>query len=141
MTDFARVKRNVAKTIRLGAPEAKIDTYVASEGVTPAQLRGQSAPKPKGPPPKPRSPMTACADTPTRRPARPAPLPTGVMPVQPELMAPLRALGGQTTALAPKPRAPRVQPAPVPMEPGVASKGRAFAIGSKDRVSCLALAN
>lgn len=122
MTDYARVKRNIAKMIAAGAPESEIDQYVASEGVTPAQLRGQSAPKPKAPaPPKARPPITAYADTPTQRPARPAPRPSGVMPVQPELMAPLRALGATTTAPAPKPRAPRVQPAPVPMEPGVAS--------------------
>lgn len=173
MTDYARVKRNVAKMIRLGAPESEIDTYVASEGVTPAQLRGHltgpkpagprktatyqikapngktyqidgpagasdedvraqvlrqypdaggTAPKPKAPaPPKARPPITAYADTPTQRRQRPAPRPAGVMPVQPELMAPLRALGAQTTAPAPKPRAPRVRPAPVSMEPGVAS--------------------
>lgn len=173
MTDYARIKRNIAKMIAAGAPESEIDQYVASEGVTPAQLRGQStgpkpagprktatyqikapngktyqidgpagasdedvraqvlrqypdaggtAPKPKAPAaPKPRPPITAYADTPTQRPARPAPRPTGVIPVQPELMSPLRALGAQTTAPAPKPRAPRVQPAPVPMEPGVAS--------------------
>ncbi len=122
MSDPARIKRNIAKMIAAGAPESEIDQYVASEGVTPAQLRGQSAPKPKAPTaPKARPPITAYADTPTQRPARPAPRPTGTMPVQPELMAPLRALGAQATAPAPKPRAPRVQPAPVPMEPGVAS--------------------
>lgn len=122
MTDYARVKRNIAKMIAAGAPESEIDQYVASEGVTPAQLRGQPAPKPKAPAaPKPRPPLSAYAETPVTRPARPAPRPSGVMPVQPELMAPLRALGAQTTAPAPKPRAPRVQPAPVPMEPGVAS--------------------
>ncbi|MDK2760477.1 MAG: hypothetical protein KYX64_03865 [Sphingopyxis sp.] len=174
MTDYARVKRNVAKMIRLGAPEAEIDTYVASEGVTPAQLRGHSTgPKPAGPretatyqikapngktyqidgpagasdedvraqvlrqypdaggtapkpkpvaTAKPRPPLSAYADTPAA-PRAPAPRPqsTGKLPVRPELLAPLRALGAQTKAPASKPRPPRIQPAPVAMDPGVAS--------------------
>lgn len=71
MTDYARVKRNVSKMIDLGAPEREIDQYIASEGVTPAQLRGQSAPKPKAPAaPKPRPPLSAYVDTPVSRPAR-----------------------------------------------------------------------
>lgn len=123
MSDQARIKRNIAKMIAAGAPESEIDQYVASEGVTAAQLRGQAAPKPKAPAPpprapKPRPPITAYADTPTQRPARPAPRPTGAMPVQTELLAPMRAMGATT---APQPRAPRVTPKPVEMQPGVAS--------------------
>lgn len=34
MTDLARIKRNVAKMAAMGAPEADIDGYIASEGVT-----------------------------------------------------------------------------------------------------------
>lgn len=46
--DTARVKRNIGKMIDQGAPEADIDAYVASEGVTAEALRGvaQSAPHP-----------------------------------------------------------------------------------------------
>lgn len=122
MTDHARIKRNIAKMIAAGAPESEIDQYVASEGVTAAQLRGQAAPKPKAPAaPKPRPPLSAYADTPVTRPARPAPRPSSVMPVQTELLAPMRALGAQTTAPPPKPRAPRVTPQPVETQPGVAS--------------------
>ncbi len=40
-TDIARVKRNVAKLIDQGAPETDIDAYIAGEGVTLAQLRGE----------------------------------------------------------------------------------------------------
>lgn len=169
MTDYARVKRNVSKMIGLGAPESEIDQYIASEGVTAAQLRGQSAkpktagpgktvtyqikapngrtyridgpdgasdeqiraevmrqhpdaggsaPKPK-PAPKPRPSLSAYADTPAS-PLAPAPRPrqTGKLPVQSELLAPLRSMGATT---APKPRAPRVAPKPVEMQPGVAS--------------------
>jgi hypothetical protein len=42
MTDIARHKRNVRKMIDAGAPEADIDAYLASEGVTADMLRGQS---------------------------------------------------------------------------------------------------
>jgi hypothetical protein len=38
--DYDRIKRNISKMISLGAPEADIDAYVASENVTPEQLRG-----------------------------------------------------------------------------------------------------
>ncbi|KAA5599941.1 hypothetical protein [Blastochloris sulfoviridis] len=41
--DYGRIKRNISKMISLGAPEADIDAYVASEGVTAEQLR--AAPK------------------------------------------------------------------------------------------------
>ena len=34
MADLARIKRNVAKMASMGAPEADIDGYIASEGVT-----------------------------------------------------------------------------------------------------------
>lgn len=124
MTDYARVKRNVSKMIDLGAPEREIDQYIASEGVTASQLRDQST-KPKSPAtqppaPKPRAPLSAYADTPTApRAPRAAPKPRTPMPVKPELLAPMRALGDQ--APAPKPRAPRVAPQSVVMEPGAAS--------------------
>jgi|GEM_PF-4547846 len=41
--DFAKIKRNVQRMIDQNAPEADIDAYVASEGVTAEQLR--AAPK------------------------------------------------------------------------------------------------
>lgn len=41
--DFAKIKRNISKMLDQGAPEADIDAYLKSEGVTPEQL--QSAPK------------------------------------------------------------------------------------------------
>jgi len=44
MTDLARVKRNVAKMIDLGAPEEEIDAYVASENTTPEELRRADRP-------------------------------------------------------------------------------------------------
>lgn len=44
--DYARIKRNITKMISLGAPEADIDAYVASENVTPEQLR--SGPRQSG---------------------------------------------------------------------------------------------
>src|SRR3546814_1867896 len=96
MTDYSRVKRNVAKMIGLGAPEREIDQYIASEGVTAAQLRGQSAkpksPTPTQPAPKTRPPLSAYASTPTT--PRPAPVkPRPVLPVQSELLAPMRAMG------------------------------------------------
>lgn len=118
MSDQARIKRNIAKMIAAGAPESEIDQYVATEKVTPAQLRGET-PKPK-PAPKPRQPLSAYAATPTapRAPA-PRPRPTGRLPVQSELLAPMRAMGVQTAS---KPaRAPRATPKPVEMQPGVAS--------------------
>ena len=37
--DYERIKRNIEKMIAQSAPEGDIQTYVASEGVTPAQLR------------------------------------------------------------------------------------------------------
>jgi hypothetical protein len=43
MADTAKVKRNIERMLAAGAPEADIDTYLASEGVTPEQLR--AAPK------------------------------------------------------------------------------------------------
>lgn len=45
MMDFARIKRNINKMIDQNAPEADIDAYVASEGVTPEMLRGEQAPQ------------------------------------------------------------------------------------------------
>lgn len=119
MSDQARIKRNIAKMIAAGAPESEIDQYVASEKVTPAQLRGEATkPKPVATA-KPRPPLSAYVDTPAgpRAPA-PRPRPTGKLPVQSELLAPMRAMGATT---APQPRAPRVTPQPVAMQPGVAS--------------------
>lgn len=118
MTDKAKIRRNIEKMVSMGASDAEIDVYVRSEGIGLA--------KPKAPPaPKPRPPITAYADTPAPRPARAVPRavprPASVLPVQPELLAPLRALGAQTRAPASKPRPPRIQPAPVAMAPGVAS--------------------
>ena len=43
MADFAKIKRNIQRMLDQNAPEADIDAYVASEGVTPDELR--SAPK------------------------------------------------------------------------------------------------
>ena len=68
MTDNARIKRNIAKMIAAGAPESEIDQYVASEKVTPAQLRGE-APKPR---PAKRTPATNWPrPSPRKAPARP----------------------------------------------------------------------
>ncbi len=39
MADLARIKRNVAKMAGMGAPEADIDGYIASEGVTVDDVR------------------------------------------------------------------------------------------------------
>lgn len=39
MADLARIKRNVAKMAEMGAPEADIDGYIASEGVTIEDVR------------------------------------------------------------------------------------------------------
>ena len=114
MSDKAKIRRNIEKMVSMGASDAEIDVYVRSEGIGLA--------KPKAPPaPKPRPPITAYVDTPAPRPARAAPRPTSAMPVRPELLAPLRALSAQAKAPAPKPRPPRTQPAPVAMDPGVAS--------------------
>lgn len=44
MADIARIKGNIAKMIAQNAPEADIDAYVASEGVTLDQLKGSAAP-------------------------------------------------------------------------------------------------
>jgi len=53
MADLARIKRNVAKMAGQGAPEADIDGYIASEGVTVDQVRDF---KPQGQ--APASPMS-----------------------------------------------------------------------------------
>lgn len=37
--DYARIKRNINKMIDQNAPDTEIETYVASEGVTPEALR------------------------------------------------------------------------------------------------------
>jgi hypothetical protein len=42
MADIARIKGNISKMIAQGAPEADIDAYVAGEGVTAEQLRGEA---------------------------------------------------------------------------------------------------
>jgi hypothetical protein len=39
MADLARIKRNVAKMVDMGAPETEIDGYIASEGVTVDDVR------------------------------------------------------------------------------------------------------
>lgn len=39
MADLARIKRNVAKMVDMGAPESDIDGYIASEGVTIEDVR------------------------------------------------------------------------------------------------------
>jgi hypothetical protein len=39
MADIPKVKRNIERMLSAGAPESDIDTYLASEGVTPEQLR------------------------------------------------------------------------------------------------------
>lgn len=39
MADLAKVKRNVAKMVGLGAPEADIDSYIASEGTSVDEVR------------------------------------------------------------------------------------------------------
>lgn len=44
MTDLARVKRNVSKMAGMGAPEAEIDAYIASEGTTVDAVRTFQAP-------------------------------------------------------------------------------------------------
>jgi hypothetical protein len=44
MADIPRIKGNIAKMIAQNAPEADIDAYVASEGVTLDQLKGAAAP-------------------------------------------------------------------------------------------------
>lgn len=134
MSDPARIKRNIAKMIAAGAPESEIDQYVASERTTPAQLRGEAPkPKPVAPTkPKPRPPLSAYAGTPSA--PRPAPRvqPTGKLPVQPELLAPMQ----EAARRAPKPARPEVRvggpsvkdfltkpvaTAPAPLAPGVAS--------------------
>ena len=42
MADIARIKGNIAKMIAQNAPEADIDAYVSSEGVSLDQLRAPS---------------------------------------------------------------------------------------------------
>lgn len=53
MADIGKVKRNIQRMISMDAPEADIDAYVASEGVTLEQLRGapsmKEAPAAKAP--------------------------------------------------------------------------------------------
>lgn len=52
-SDIARIKRNVKRMVDLGAPEQDIDQYLATEGVTPEQLRGNLDPAqlpPRNPP-------------------------------------------------------------------------------------------
>ena len=134
MSDPARIKRNIAKMIAAGAPESEIDQYVASERTTPAQLRGEAPkPKPVAPTkPKPRPPLSAYAGTPSA--PRPAPRvqPSGKLPVQPELLAPMQ----EAARRAPKPARSEVRvggpsvkdfltkpvaTAPAPLAPGVAS--------------------
>lgn len=44
MADTIRIKRNISKMIERGASPQEIDGYVASEGVTAEQLRGESVP-------------------------------------------------------------------------------------------------
>lgn len=44
MADLARIKRNVAKMASMSAPEADIDGYIASEGVTIEDVRNYSDP-------------------------------------------------------------------------------------------------
>jgi hypothetical protein len=46
MADIARIKGNIAKMIAQNAPEADIDAYVSSEGVTLDELRKPAAPAP-----------------------------------------------------------------------------------------------
>ncbi len=48
MADLAKVKRNVAKMVDMGAPETDIDSYIASEGVTLDAVRA-AAPKVSAP--------------------------------------------------------------------------------------------
>jgi hypothetical protein len=43
-----RIKRNIAKMIDQNAPEADIDAYIASEGVTLGQLQGEQPEPPQG---------------------------------------------------------------------------------------------
>lgn len=45
MADIARIKGNISKMMAQNAPEADIDAYVASEGVTPEMLRGEPPPE------------------------------------------------------------------------------------------------
>lgn len=46
VADLARIKRNVAKMAGMGAPEADIDGYIASEGVTIEDVRTFKSPAP-----------------------------------------------------------------------------------------------
>ncbi len=39
--DYGRIKRNIGKMLSLGASEDEVDSYIAGEGVTAEQLRGQ----------------------------------------------------------------------------------------------------
>lgn len=47
MADLARIKRNVAKMVSMGAPESDIDGYIASEGVTIEDVRNYNPTLPK----------------------------------------------------------------------------------------------
>lgn len=49
MADTAKVKRNIERMLSAGAPEADIDTYLASEGVTAAELRASRGRQPDAP--------------------------------------------------------------------------------------------
>src|SRR5262245_31768278 len=44
MADIARIKGNISKMIAQNAPEADIDAYVASEGVSLDQLKASASP-------------------------------------------------------------------------------------------------
>lgn len=129
MSDIAKAKRNVRRMIDAGADKAKIDEYLALEGLSAAQLRAagpenqprQVTPRPA---PRPRPPIEAY--NPIIKPAAPTPAPTGKLPVRPELLAPMQEvarrrdrpevrIGGPSvkrmlTAPAPKPK-PAVDPA------------------------------
>jgi hypothetical protein len=50
--DLARIKRNVAKMVGVGAPEEDIDAYIASEGVTLEEIRAFKPEAPKAEAPK-----------------------------------------------------------------------------------------
>src|SRR6478735_2645737 len=43
-TDYTRVKANIQRMLDQNAPEADIDAYLSSEGVTPEQLQGSTQP-------------------------------------------------------------------------------------------------
>jgi hypothetical protein len=49
MADIPKVKRNIERMLSAGAPESDIDTYLASEGVTAAELRASRGRQPDAP--------------------------------------------------------------------------------------------